>query len=105
MPVDDHPIHDKVRHKEVVAGCYGKDSHKPGYWVQVRDYYPDGNYRMVMQYIPDVMSKECRGAMGWKINGAWTMFPECFKDGIPCPVIKDGPYISKNRAMIDAESK
>ena len=60
MPVEDHPVHEKVvLAKGTPYGC--KDRvYADGYWTHQRKYLEDGRYVMHEVFIKHVMSADCR---------------------------------------------
>ena len=59
MPVDDHPVHDKVIKKVGVKyGCFNRTMSK-GYYAPQRDYRPDGAFYIRLVFIPHVMTTQC----------------------------------------------
>jgi hypothetical protein len=64
MPVLDHAIHPSTQHGDDYRyGCHSKRNpgrKSPGYWVKVREYYPDGMFDMVDQFVLHNMSVKCR---------------------------------------------
>lgn len=60
MPVDDHPVHEKVR---IAADkSYGCKDHimSAGYYAPDRVYRPDGTFYIIQTFIPHVMTTDCR---------------------------------------------
>ena len=61
MPVDDIPVHDKVRQKAGAKyGCFDRKSWGIGYQAPDRQYRNDGTYVEVHTFISHKMSTKCR---------------------------------------------
>lgn len=64
MPVEDLPVHEKVREKAGTKyGCFNKDRDMLGYYAPNRMAGSDGYkpvFRLEAVRIPHVMSRECR---------------------------------------------
>lgn len=86
MPVEDHPISDKVRHTKHPAGCYNSGPPDDGYYAKDRKYTSDGRWFNELVWIPHKMSTKCRQTL---------QLPEC--DG--CTAEKDVEYIERMTAL------
>ena len=61
MPVEDHAVHDKVKHAaDYKYGCHNRKEYDTGYFAPDRIYKPDGTFYIVQKRIPYTMSRECR---------------------------------------------
>ncbi len=61
MPVIEHDVHASVRSSaNSNYGCWNRYEFKDGYYVNSRMYFPDGQYDMKMEFVPHLMSTECR---------------------------------------------
>ena len=64
MPVEDMPVHDKVRELAGTKyGCYNRKPYADGYRAPNRYQTSDGYqavYKLEAKFIPRVMSRECR---------------------------------------------
>ena len=59
-PVDDHPVHKKVRiEANKPYGCKNHVTSK-GYYAPDRVYRPDGTFYIVQVFIPHVMTTSCK---------------------------------------------
>lgn len=60
MPVDDHPVHEKVRiDADKPYGCKDRVMSK-GYYAPNREYRPDGTFYLRLSFIPHVMTTGCK---------------------------------------------
>ncbi len=100
MPVEDHEIHESVRHWYPVAGCSNLPRPERGHVVTIRLYDARGDYiGNGTQYIPYQFSKLCRN-IGEFINGEWTPMSECRECD---PKLRDWEYIHKHQKMHEEE--
>lgn len=64
MPVEDMPVHEKVREKAGTKyGCFNRKPFKEGYRAPNRYQSSDGYqavFKIEARFIPHVMSRECR---------------------------------------------
>ena len=84
MPVEDHEVHELVKHDKPPAGCYNREYWADGYYSLTRRYLYDGRYEFVDEWIPHTMSNKCR-----QVNNLL----EC--EG--CLAEKDTDYIERMR--------
>lgn len=63
MPVEDHPVHDKVIKRSKHPGCYNKSEFMPSYNVAVKEVNPRGyTGNWLMEIIPHRMTSDCQAA-------------------------------------------
>ena len=87
MPVEDHPVHEKVKRAEGHhPACFNRAEFQPYYVAMDRVYFPNGKYAHVCVEIPHNMSKLCRQI---------SELVEC--EGCTSP--RDEEYIAKMRAL------
>lgn len=85
MPVEDHPVHDKVkRDSSFRYGCHNNPKKASGYWAIDRTYRSDGTFFLHNVFIPHTMSIKCRFDM-------YNNDPQC--EG--CTVEKDTEYLER----------
>lgn len=112
MPVDDHPVHAKVKHDFIVAGCFDLGPAADGLWL--RDGYivkddPSTGEKVALPKMVWVPARwdgdgKCR-QIGVRQNGEWKHLDECDLNGRPCKRLRDEEYIDKSRDMIDRETE
>lgn len=105
MAVETHPVHEKVKHSNVSAGCKNLSREQKPYIVSVKLYDQEGNYvGEGTQSIQPVMSVLCHntGQYTKDENGSysWKEYPEC--EGCN-PINRDWLYINKMRSMVEKE--
>ena len=95
MPVEDLPIHSKVRHDKAPSGCYLSEPPVP----EPLD-PPPKMYRTFTGEV--VLTDSVKGCcqIGRRFNGAWVPLDEC----LGCKAIKDEEYIDGARKRIDEET-
>ena len=60
MPVDDHPVHEKVKiSADKAYGCKNRKTAK-GYYAPDREYRPDGTYYLRLVFIPHRLTTSCK---------------------------------------------
>ena len=60
-PVDDHPVHEKVKKVGVNPPCWNnRKPFLPGYYAEDRYYQSDGRWSRIMRWIPHLMTTDCR---------------------------------------------
>lgn len=71
MPVDDIPVHDKVKiSADKRYGCWGRVKMDAGYFAPDRRYKPDGTYYQILTRIPHRNTTDCRYDL-------WESDPRC----------------------------
>lgn len=85
-PVEDHAVHEKVRHTDLRSTPCQTGKRKHGYSVLTRHYFDDGRYELRNEFVPDTMSPLCR-----QIDA----LPEC----VGCEKPKDLEYIEKMKGL------
>ncbi len=94
MAVEDHPVHESVRHVNLRAGCHSKPPASGGYYAMHREYRPDGSFTNEQVWIPNNMSRTCRQTGEYR-NGQWEELDECKG----CTAERDWEFINKMRQL------
>ena len=88
-PVDDHPVHEKMRLKAGKRyGCFDRKGMAHGYTALDRYYKTDGTFVVVQKYIKHEMTTKCRYDM-FKTD------PRC--EG--CDTPKDIDYLTRMKVL------
>ncbi len=90
MPVDDIPVHDKVKiGSDFKYGCNNNKPRGSGYWVQSREYRTNGTYVLMDKFVKFQMTTPCRNFYLWDTDTACR----------GCPREKDIEYALKMSAL------
>lgn len=90
MPVEEIPVHEKVKIAEDTPyGCHSRTGFGAGYFAPDRRYKPDGTYYQILTRIPHTMSTRCRSFYLWDTD------PRCKG----CTADKDVEYADKMKAL------
>lgn len=90
MPVEEIPVHEKVRIKEDKPyGCSSRIGFVEGYYAPDRRYRGDGTYHSILTWIPYAMSRACRNFYLWDKD------PRCSV----CKAERDTEYADKMREL------
>lgn len=61
MPVEDHPVHPKVRIDSTFRyGCHNREPYAEGYYAPDRHYFPDGRFEVRNVSIKRVSTDACQ---------------------------------------------
>ena len=90
MPVEEHEVHESVRHSaDKLYGCNSNKRLQNGYWLQEREYRQNGTYIMMHKFIPHKMSVDCRNYYLWYSD------PGCRGCNLP----KDREYAQRMQSL------
>lgn len=105
MAVENHKVHEKVKHSNVSAGCKNLPRTPKPYTVAVKLYDQEGNYVGTgTQTIRPVMSVLCHNTGEYSKDSdgkySWKEFKEC--EGCN-PINRDWEYIYRMRSLVERE--
>lgn len=68
-PVEEYPVHEKVRQKSGFRyGCNSDKVYPLGYYAPDRIYRPDGTFHIVQSWIKVETSRKCRNFYLWSTD-------------------------------------
>lgn len=105
MAVENHPVHDKVRHGKVKYGCWNKSREQREYHVPVRLYDANGSFiGHGTEIIKPWASPLCRhtGEYSKDENGTYSWKEDANCEGCN-PINKDHAYITRMRRLVEQE--
>lgn len=94
MAVEDHAVHESVKHAAPPAGCRDGERATSGYWKLVTVFDDTGYPHQRPVFIHHRMSFNCR-QIGEYRNGQWNELAEC----VDCTTPRDWEYINRMRRL------